>query len=64
MTVDLSAFDLMDNYHYDIVNASGNVVISGKSKSVIFDIDLQYIKAGMYFIRFKDLNVIEKIIKE
>ena len=64
MTVDLSAFDLMDNYHYDIVNASGNVVISGKSKSAIFDIDLQYIKAGMYFIRFKDLNVIEKIIKE
>ena len=64
MTIDLSAFDIVDNYHYDIVNAAGSVVISGDSKSAVFDINIQMLQKGVYFIRIENLNVTSKFIKE
>lgn len=64
LTVDLSAFDIVDNYHYDIVNATGSVVISGDSKSAVFDINIQRLQKGVYFIRIENLNVTSKFIKE
>lgn len=64
LTVDLSAFDIVDNYHYDIVNAAGSVVISGDSKSAVFDINTQRLQKGVYFIRIENLNVASKFIKE
>lgn len=64
ITVNLSAFELRDNYHYEIVNAVGSVVIIGNSDSVVFDIDLQDIETGIYFIYFEDLSIATKFIKE
>ena len=64
LTIDLSAFDIVDNYHYDIVNAAGSVVISGDSKSAVFDINIQMLQKGVYFIRIENLNVTSKFIKE
>lgn len=64
MTVNLSTFELRNNYHYEIVNAVGSVVIRGNSNSAVFDIDLQGIETGMYFIYFEDLSTATKFIKE
>lgn len=64
ITVNLSAFELRDNYHYEIVNAVGSVVIIGNSDSVVFDIDLLDIETGIYFIYFEDLSIATKFIKE